>query len=248
VQEPAQKSDNPGWRITRAVLNFLLSRSASRVLLTAPIRLNDGSESRWLKPQVRAFTREIPEVATELRKSAQLVELPTIGSRLMVEFAVLTIVPYRILLSKEVDPASARRLVADIGWNIYGLSLRLASLPHRLTTRDPGKRMRRTIRSLLRFPFNGNGAPGYEVVARQDGQDIRTNFTHCPPQSFVRSLIAEQGDKGDLEAFRQSWCQYDWPGADEIAADGARGHYSRTKTLSYGDKICDMCWKARAQD
>lgn len=46
-------------------------------------------------------------------------------------------------------------------------------------------------------------------------------------------------------ALRQSWCRYDSPGADIIAADGQRGHYRRPRTLSAGDPVFDMCWKAR---
>jgi len=112
-----------------------------------------------------------------------------------------------------------------------------------LTTRDPGKRLQRTIRLLLRFPFSNAGAPGYEVESWREGSNIHTHFTHCPPQSFVRNLVGELGDNGELDAFRESWCQYDWPGADIIAADDARGHYSRPHTLSDGDNVCDMCWK-----
>ena len=79
-----------------------------------------------------------------------------------------------------------------------------------------------------------------------EGDDIVTNWTRCPPQGFVRTLVAETGDRGDLDAFHERWSLYDWPGADIIAGDGARGHCTRRQTLSRGDPVCDMCWKARA--
>ncbi|WP_243614772.1 L-2-amino-thiazoline-4-carboxylic acid hydrolase [Shimia aestuarii] len=98
---------------------------------------------------------------------------------------------------------------------------------------------------LLWFPFNAPGAPGYEVRATREGDDILTHFTHCPPQSFARRLSEEINDPKVLEVFRRSWCTYDWLGADLIAGDGCRGHYRRKQTLSHGDPVCDMCWAAR---
>ena len=163
----------------------------------------------------------------------------------MVELAVYTSAGYRCLLDQGLAPNEARQIVADAGWLVYMRMLGLASLPYRLTSRDPGTRLRRTIRSLLRFPFNAPGAPGYAVQARVENGDILTHFTNCPPHSFVRALVAED-DRGDLLAFRESWCRYDWPGADLIASDGQRGHYARPHTLSHGDGVCDMCWRAHS--
>ena len=64
----------------------------------------------------------------------------------------------------------------------------------------------------------------------------------------VRAEASENDDNsGDMQAFRESWCRYDWPGADIIAGDGARGHYRRRQTLSHGDAVCDMRWIARTR-
>jgi hypothetical protein len=101
---------------------------------------------------------------------------------------------------------------------------------------------------LLRFPFSAPGAPGYAVESRIEGDNILTHFSHCPPQTCIRRLSEETDDPDALESFRQSWCLYDWPGADLIAADGQRGHYRRPHTLSHGDPVCDMCWAARASE
>ncbi|WP_448325919.1 hypothetical protein [Sulfitobacter sp. M13] len=190
--------------------------------------------------------RDLAAEAASQRKIANQVELPRFGNRLMVELAVFTSAAYRVLLDAGVAPPTARQLVADTGWVVYARMIALSSLPFRLVTRDPARRLQWTIKSLLRFPFSAPGAPGYGVETYLDGDDIITNFTHCPPQSFVRALVAARGDRGDLEAFFASWCQYDWPGADIIAGDGERGHHARTQTLSRGDPRCDMCWKAKA--
>lgn len=243
-----QNSDRLGRRFARVLIFRFLARAGRQTLVARQLTMRDGSTERWLKPEIRAFIRDLPGVAGQVRKSAYLDDLPTRGSRLMVELSVLTIAAYRLMLSRGVHPDDARRAVADIGWRVYLFGLRLTSLPFRLTSRDPGKRLRRTLRMLLRFPFNGGGAPGYEVVVSENGSDTLTHFTHCPPQSFVRRLVEEQGDKGDLDAFYESWCLYDWPCADAIAADGKRGHYQRPKTLSRGDTVCDMCWRASPRD
>jgi len=94
------------------------------------------------------------------------------------------------------------------------------------------------------FPFSAPGRPGYEAeVWREEGQ-LLTHWTWCPPQTFVRDLVDRRGDRGELDAFYRAWCLYDWPGADLIADDGEHGHYARRHTLSRGDAVCDMCWKA----
>lgn len=58
-----------------------------------------------------------------------------------------------------VTPETARRVVADLGWDVYRPMLRLSSLPARLVTRDPGRRLRWTIRALLFFPFSARVRP-----------------------------------------------------------------------------------------
>ena len=234
------------WRLSRWVLRRTLSGAARRVLANRTLTDAEGRESRWLAPEMNAFLAILNAEMEELRPHAQLEALPSFGNRLMVELSVYTVACDRALRHMGTTPASARRIVADLGWDIYRRMLALTSLPVRVLTRDPGRRLRWTIRMLLRFPFNAPGVPGYAVETRVEGDDILTHFTHCPPQSFVRRLSVETDDPDILETFRQSWCLYDWPGADIIADDGQRGHYRRRRTLSHGDPVCDMCWAARS--
>jgi hypothetical protein len=123
-------------------------------------------------------------IAADLRPIARLRELPGVGNRLMVELTVFTIAAYRAMLRFKVDRKIASEIVADIGWDVYLKLLSWSSMPFRLVYRDPGKRLQRTIRLLLRFPFNAPGAPGYAVEFWQVGDNLFTHFTHCPPQSF----------------------------------------------------------------
>jgi len=244
IRQTDRTPDPVHWRLIRRAILFALRAALRRVLRAREIAMPDGP-FRLLQPEIDAIARTVEAQAIQLRPFADLDRLPNLGNRLMVELAVYTSAGYRSLLDAGIPPEQARRIVADAGWLVYARMLALASLPFRLTSRDPGTRLRRTIRSLLRFPFSAPGAPGYAVKTRIKDGDILTDFTHCPPQSFVRALIARD-DRGDMEAFRQSWCRYDWPGADLIAGDRQRRHYSRPHTLSQGDAVCDMCWQARA--
>lgn len=233
-------------RLARKLIGRIVVRAARRGLAMRGLRDTEGHEVRWLAPEIEAFVAAMTAEATQLRAHARQAELPTFGSQVMVEMTVWTMAADRSLRARAIAPETARQVVADLGWDIYRRMLALSALPVRLLTRDPGRRLRWTIRALLVFPFAPSGAPGYAVRVSREGDDLLTHFTHCPPQSFARRL-AQAGDNPDsLETFRQSWCRYDWPGADVIAGDGQRGHYRRRRTLSHGDPVCDMCWVAKA--
>jgi len=234
------------WRLIRRILSWTLSGAARRVLTNRTLTDTKEHTMRWLRPEIDHFLADLETETAALRPGAKLETLPSFGNRLMVELAVYSTACDRVLRRKGVAPAAARQAVADLGWDVYRRMLSLTSFPIRLITRHPGRRLRRTIRLLLRFPFNAPGAPGYAVDTWIEGNDIFAYFTHCPPQTYVRRLSVETSDPHALEAFRASWCLYDWPGADAIAGDGKRGHYSRRQTLSHGDPVCDMCWLGRA--
>lgn len=234
------------WRLTRRLLRRLIASAARRILANRTRHDQEGNELCWLKSEIDEFLRAVEFEATTLRPHAKLESLPSFGNRLMVELAVYTAACDRALRRKQIAPESARQVLADLGWDVYSRMLRFTSWPIRLITRDPGRRLRWTIGMLLRFPFNAPGEPGYAVKTWVRNGDLYTHFTHCPPQSFVRRASEAERDPDMLEAFQQSWCRYDWPGADLIADDGQRGHYWRGQTLSHGDPVCDMCWSAQA--
>lgn len=233
------------WRIIRWILWCIIRNAAQRVLMDRSLRNKTGREIRWLRSEINSFLSEVASEVARLRPLARLGALPDFGSRLMVELAIYTVAADRTLRGSDLDHQSARDALADIGWSVYRRLLSLSSLPARLVTRDAGKRLRWSIRGLLIFPFRPVGAPGYAAEVFREGEDIHTHFTHCPPQSFARRIADETSDPEVLTGFANSWCKYDWPGADLIAADGHRGHYVRRRTLSAGDPVCDMCWAAR---
>jgi len=233
------------WRIVRYGVRRVVARAAGRVLVSRALSGTNGHQFRWLASEIDQFVVDVEADVDTLRPLAALEDLPSFGNQLMVELAIYTVSADRVLRRLEVEPELSAHVVSDLGWDIYRRLLLLNSALVRLITRDPGRRLRWTIRMLLWFPFNAPGAPGYEVRATRQGEDILTHFTHCPPQSFARRLSEETNDPKVLEVFRRSWCTYDWPGADLIAGDGHRSHYRRRQTLSHGDPVCDMCWAAR---
>ena len=237
---------SPGWRAVRALIRRGLLRTCRRQLGNRALHLADGEEARWLPEDIERFLVTLDHAAEEMREIAGLQGLPDAGSRLMVELAIYTVAAGAALRHHGVETGRAHAVVADVGWDLYRRMLRLSSLPARFISRDPGRRLRWTIRALLVFPFRPVGAPGYAARVFRDGDDLKTHFTHCPPQTFARTAAARHADPELLEAFRQSWCLYDWPGADLIAGDGKRGHYRRPHTLSAGDPVCNMCWKAQS--
>jgi hypothetical protein len=226
-----------------------LVRRAMREVLQGRLLDPDAPErGRWLRADVKKFREATWRRVDDLLPSAGLEELPTFGNRLNVFMAVVTTCAYRELIDQDVSREYAATLVADVGWKIYAWMLAASALPARLLTRSKQRELEWTLKLLMRFPFSAPGSPGYEVEAWGGDSAFHTHWTHCPPQAFVRRLVEEGEDRGELEAFYRSWCLYDWAGADLIIDDGDHGHYERPHTMSRGDPVCDMCWWSKSPD
>lgn len=248
MPEIAATTSPPGLAISIFIRLYkpLLRRAARQILQGRLLDLNEPRKGRWLGNDVDDWLAAVWKRVDELLPHAGLDALPDLGNRHNVLLAVITTAAYQTMAERTGEQDYSAQLVADVGWKLYALGTKLASLPFRLTSRDPGKRMERTIKLLLIFPFSAPGRPGYEVKVWREGDELMTHWTWCPPQAYVRGLTERDGDRGELDAFYRSWCLYDWPGADLIAGDGEHGHYSRRLTMSRGDPVCDMCWKSKA--
>lgn len=120
--------------------------------------------------------------ALGLRRIAHQEDLPTVGNRLMVELAIFTVAAYRVMLDQRQDAADAQAAIADVGWDAYGAMMRRSSLPSRLISCNPGRRLRGTICLLLRFPFGAPGAPTRNLtMIRKDDSGAMTRW----PQRFM---------------------------------------------------------------
>jgi hypothetical protein len=201
---------------------------------------------RFLRSDVDAFLADVWKRVAALLREEELGKIPTIGNRHNVFLGALTIAAFHALLDRGVEPRYAMELFADVGWKVYERMLKLPYLFARLRTRDPQGRMNFVLEALMRFPFSAPGEPGYEVRTWSEPGRFHTYWTYCAPLGFVKRYVERHGDRGELEAFYQSWCLYDWPAADILAGGRARehGHYERPHTLSRGDSACDMCWSS----
>lgn len=227
-------------RMLRRTYHPILRRAAFQALEGRG--LEGQPPSRWLPADVDGFLTDVWATVDELLPVAKLAALPSLGIRHNAFLAVVTTAAYRVLLDRGIDAPRARELVADMGWKVYRWLLTTALFPFRALRLGPEKRLTKTLRLLLRFPFEASRRPAYEARVWSDGAGMHTHFTYCPPLAVVRQIVASTGDRGDLACFRSSWCQYDWPAADLIAGDGSIGHYERPHTLSHGDPVCDMRW------
>lgn len=226
----------------------LLQRAVRRVLVGRRHDPTSNVPARWTKREADDFLSATWVRLPELVAQARLSELPNWGNRHNVLLAAITVAAYQELRDRDRNPTESAEWVGDIGWAVYARLLGIAAAPAHLLGRDPGRRIARALHGLMIFPFSAPGRPGYEVKLWSDDVGLHTHFTWCPPQAFVREVIAAGRDEGELEAFRRSWCSYDWPGADLLAGDGRRGHYERTQTLAAGDPVCNMCWRGNVAE
>lgn len=236
-----------GTKVMLALHRPLMRWAVRRVLVGRRLDPLGLDPARWTRADADRFVAGVWRRLPRLVGQARLADLPTWGSRHNVLLAVVTSAVYQQLRARGLGRDVAAEWVGDVGWPVYARGLRLVGGAVRWTSRDPEVRMARALRALMVFPFSAPGRPGYEVEVWADEDGFHTHWTWCPPQAFVRDLVEAQGDDGELEAFRRSWCGYDWPGADVLARDGRRGHYERTRTLSAGDPVCDMCWRGRGR-
>ncbi|MCB1326808.1 MAG: hypothetical protein KDK35_16355 [Leptospiraceae bacterium] len=230
-------------RLLRAVYKPVVRRAARQALEGRLVAPGSPQAGRWLRRDVQAYLGTVWSEVDRLAAEANLEQLPTLGNRHNVFLAVVTTAAYRCLVNQGSAPDYSMLLVGDVGWKVYERLLRLAAFPFRIVTRSRQRRVELTLRSLMIFPFSAPGAPGYEVKAWASEEGFHTHWTHCPPYAFARG-IDKKYKKGELEAFYRSWCLYDWAAADVLVDDGKKGHYTRPKTLSRGDRVCDMCWHA----
>jgi len=146
----------------------LVKRSARQILQGRFLNLDDREKGRFLRGDVDEVLRATWRNVDELLPRAGLAQLPTLGNRHNVFLAVVTTAAYRALLEFGVERTYAADLINDVGWKLYSLGIQVASWPFAISTRDSGKRIERTIRMLMVFPFSAPGRPGYEVkITRQ---------------------------------------------------------------------------------
>lgn len=189
-------------------------------------RFTAADVSRLLGQSWRAFDALVPDVARE----------PTVGSRLNLQLAALSLALYRHLLAAGIEQRYAIELIGDTCWQVYQYWGRIGLLLTRLSRHDRIKDHVRRIRPdgswPMSFPFN---PPGYRAryVAVPGG--LGFDVIRCPVAEYFRS-------RGAPDLAVGTWCMLDYPLAEMLNLKLARG-----QTLAAGDARCDFRWFAAAE-
>lgn len=225
-------------RLLYAVMKRLFRRSF-RARITGR-RRSPGrpEEGRFTRAEVDEIVEDAWQELASLLSAAHLDRYPRLGTRLNAFLSVATLAIYRALRRRGVEKTHAIRLLADAGWPVYRDMIRIPRLPARLFRRTSQGRIDFVIRAFLRFPFAPPAdpdAPGYRTETWKDAAGMHTHWTRCPPLEVFRELC--EGD--EIEAFRGTWCAFDYPAAEAMAEGG---RFIRPHVLSRGDPVCDMTW------
>jgi hypothetical protein len=187
-------------------------------------------------PQLGRFTRaDVDRLLANAwhRYDAQAPDLPvqpTLGSRMNIRLACLTMSLFRALLEEGVERAYAVELAADVTWKVYAQWGRLAQLRSRMrppTEATLAARVRPDGTVALSFPFN---APGY-IARHVPGQPgLAFDMVRCAVADYFRS-------QGAIDLCLAAWCNLDYP-LGEMGGLTLR----RTRTLVEGADDCDFHW------
>jgi len=233
-------------KLFQLIYRPLMKRAMKRIIEGRPLEKGRPENGRFLRKDTRRISTDSWKHFETIINAQNTDIYPSIGNRHNVYLAGLTVAVYRSLREYGITKEYAIELVADAGWKLYSGFISIPRFLARLMTRDPQKQISLMLRLLMVFPFRAAGRPGYEVDIIEEENRFGTFWTFCPPLHFVREYVVANGNDGELELFRNTWCSYDWAFASLMMAKtpGAEGHYERPHTMSKGDEVCDMHWYA----
>lgn len=152
---------------------------------------------------------------------------PTLGGRLNVRLASLTLECVRALQAMGYESEEAVAMTASIAWSVYRKGASIPRAWGRLVGRSPASRMDHMVRAFLRFPFS---EPSYRWEVQRRMGTVHLDVRRCPVADF---FVGE--DAGEICA--RTWCTLDYPLAEYWG-----GRYERDGTLAEGDAVCRMRW------
>lgn len=150
---------------------------------------------------------------------------PTLGSRMNVHLAVLSLACFQALQAHGIERSYAIELFADLAWAIYEQWGRIPDVVARYLAQTALQRLHLDVNAFLRFPFN---PPGYAIERLVEGESVAFNVRRCPIAEYLQAH-----DAADLCV--ASWCNLDY-----ALAEMWGGHLERSGTLAGGDDLCDF--------
>lgn len=187
------------------------------------------------KPEQGRFNRaEVDNLLDQVwchfdRFGANVPREATVGSRMNMMLACMSLSFFRVLCAVGVERDYAIELFVDVAWRVYEKWGVVPRVVARLPTRDPVKQMRICVNLFLRFPFN---PPGYLYTRLPTNDGISFDMHRCPVADYFRS-----NNTADLCV--GSWCNLDY-GLAEMWG----GWLERAGTLAGGDDRCSFRFKA----
>lgn len=209
--------------------------AANRILKGRYLDRADLNKGRFIQADVNRILERTWRNYDDLAPAARVEQLETSGNRQNVLLGVLTHGLYRALLSEGLDTEYATELVSDLQWVIYEKWILLPRSIARLSTRDPQEQMNVMLRLFLRFPFS---PPGYDSKVSMENGAFGLDIYRCPVHDYFKA-------QGEEEFMLNSWCKQDFALA-QVMTEG--GSYERPRTLTAGDKVCDMKWYGRPKE
>ncbi|MEW6270184.1 MAG: L-2-amino-thiazoline-4-carboxylic acid hydrolase [Thermodesulfobacteriota bacterium] len=200
-----------------AARRALIGRARCR---TAPERgrFPRGDVDELLRATWRTFAELSPSLPLE----------PTLGARMNVALACLTLSFHRALSACGVERAYATELAGDAAWVVYRRWGDAARLVSQLRTADPHRRLRIATGLFRRFPF---GPPGYVMRDVASPDAVAFDVLRCPIAEYFRAHDATDVCVG-------TWCNLDF-----ALAESWGGRLVREGTLAGGATRCDFRWQ-----
>jgi len=202
------------------LLRPMLSLAVRRVLRNrlAPEELEQVIQGAW---------RNYSDLAQELPAE------PTLGARLMVRLAAMTIGLHNSLRQAGLTEEEALERTSQITWLVYE---KLTELPWKLTAllaKNRIGRVRRVMDWSMRFPY---GSPGYQMqYVQAEENTVAFDVHRCPAADY----FARQGLS---ELCVSAFCDLDYPLADKWGVT-----LERSQTLAGGATHCDFRFRPRGE-
>jgi len=158
---------------------------------------------------------------------------PTLGARLMVRLAAMTIGLHNSLRQAGLTEEEAIERTSQITWLVYE---KLTGLPWKLTAllaKNRIVRVRRVMDWSMRFPY---GSPGYQMqYVQAEENTVAFDVRRCPAADY----FARQGLS---ELCVSAFCDLDYPLADRWGVT-----LERSQTLASGATHCDFRFRLRCK-
>ena len=153
----------------------------------------------------------------------------TIGARIMVQLAALTLAMYEALQAAGQSAEGATTLIYDVGWLVYTKMGEVPWAAAGALSHDGTEKLRFATTAFRTFPFD---SPSYiwKDVEAEPGV-VAFNCLKCPVAEYMRSH-----DKADLCV--NTWCKLDYPLARQWGSE-----LKRTGTIASGATACDFRWQ-----